>query len=247
MISSFNKLNQKILSQKFDSDNIPDIEHYKAIAASYAELEGSIAVLSDMKNQHSYLYYGAFAQTLGLKKQITDVDDVWEKEVMTCIHPDDLEQKFIQELRYFHFIMRQPKSKRGTFCLVHPIRMCDKNSKWYDVIHKEIYVPIGNGELWLSFCLYSPLDGSHTRSCFILEFATGNNLPLLVEDDQKILSVREKEILRCINQGLSSKEIADKLFISVNTVSRHRQNIMVKLKAKGSIEACRIAQHMELI
>lgn len=43
------------------------------------------------------------------------------------------------------------------------------------------------------------------------------------------LSEREKEIVGCIVRGMSGKEIADKLFISVNTVMTHRKNIFRKL------------------
>lgn len=48
-------------------------------------------------------------------------------------------------------------------------------------------------------------------------------------DAQTALSEREKEVIVCLVQGLSNKEIADKLFISVNTVMTHRRNIARKL------------------
>lgn len=44
------------------------------------------------------------------------------------------------------------------------------------------------------------------------------------------LSDREKEIVVCITKGMSNKEIADTLFISVNTVTTHRRNISSKLQ-----------------
>ena len=50
-----------------------------------------------------------------------------------------------------------------------------------------------------------------------------------------------------IDNGLQSKEIADNLFISVNTVHRHRQNILQKLKVGNAIEACKVAKAMGLI
>ena len=54
-------------------------------------------------------------------------------------------------------------------------------------------------------------------------------------------------MLRLIDNGLQSKEIADQLFISVNTVHRHRQNILTKLKVGNAIEACKVARAMGLI
>ena len=53
--------------------------------------------------------------------------------------------------------------------------------------------------------------------------------------------------METINNGLMSKEIAAELFISVNTVNRHRQNILMKLQATNSVEACRIAKSLNLI
>lgn len=44
-----------------------------------------------------------------------------------------------------------------------------------------------------------------------------------------ILTKREMEVLHAIAEGLSTKEIAQKLFISENTVDTHRQNIFSKL------------------
>ncbi|MBS7396392.1 MAG: helix-turn-helix transcriptional regulator [Prevotellamassilia sp.] len=43
------------------------------------------------------------------------------------------------------------------------------------------------------------------------------------------LSEREREVLHCVVCGMSNKEIAGKLFISLNTVLTHRKNIARKL------------------
>lgn len=51
------------------------------------------------------------------------------------------------------------------------------------------------------------------------------------QDDE--LTVREKEVLALVAMGHSSKEIADKLFISVHTVISHRKNITEKLGIKS--------------
>jgi len=46
------------------------------------------------------------------------------------------------------------------------------------------------------------------------------------------LSRREIEILGLIAQGLKSQEIADKIYVSKNTVDSHRRNMMRKQKVK---------------
>ena len=50
------------------------------------------------------------------------------------------------------------------------------------------------------------------------------------ENEQDALSQREKEIIGCVVRGMTNKEIAEKLFISVHTVITHRRNITRKLQ-----------------
>ena len=48
--------------------------------------------------------------------------------------------------------------------------------------------------------------------------------------DQDALSQREREIIGCVVKGMTNKEIAEQLFISVHTVITHRRNITRKLQ-----------------
>ena len=49
-------------------------------------------------------------------------------------------------------------------------------------------------------------------------------------DKPETLSQREKEIMSCVAKGLTNKEIAEVLFLSVHTVATHRRNISSKLQ-----------------
>lgn len=53
------------------------------------------------------------------------------------------------------------------------------------------------------------------------------NLPL---QETEQLSQREKEIVICVVKGMTNKEIADRLFLSIHTVNTHRRNIARKLE-----------------
>ena len=59
-----------------------------------------------------------------------------------------------------------------------------------------------------------------------------------------MLSDRESEVLKHVLQGKTSSEIADLLFISVNTVNTHRRNILKKTGAGSIIDLLRINQGM---
>ncbi len=57
----------------------------------------------------------------------------------------------------------------------------------------------------------------------------------------KSISAREKEVIQLIVDGNTTKEIADILFLSKNTIESHRQNILSKLQLKNSAELVRYA------
>ena len=52
----------------------------------------------------------------------------------------------------------------------------------------------------------------------------------LAGDKPEQLSGREKDIIRCVAKGMTNKEIADSLCLSVHTVTTHRRNISGKLQ-----------------
>ena len=61
------------------------------------------------------------------------------------------------------------------------------------------------------------------------------------EDAVYTLSAREREVLRLIAEGLTSREIASRLFLSANTVERHRANIMEKLHLHNRAQLVKFA------
>jgi len=61
------------------------------------------------------------------------------------------------------------------------------------------------------------------------------------KEENKSLTKREKEIINLVVEGLSNKEIAEKLCISIRTVDSHKNNIMQKLGLKSSVELVKYA------
>lgn len=57
---------------------------------------------------------------------------------------------------------------------------------------------------------------------------------------QKNITKREREILHLIGEGYSTKEIADKLYISIYTVETHRRNLLGKMQVKNSMQLVKL-------
>ncbi len=226
------------------------LNRYKTVARNYAQLENALAILSDLQTNTSYIYYGGFAQTLGIGDEKTEdeVPSIWEEEILKLIHPDDLAGKYLQELCFSHFIERQPESKRADYYLASKLRMKNGMNTYTQVLHRIFYVTTPPGDtLWLALCLYNPLSFDIPAKCMIINSVNGQMTELDKQDSEKILSAREKQVLSLIDRGLTSKEIAATLYISTNTVNRHRQEILGKLRVKNSVEACRVAKELKLI
>jgi len=64
------------------------------------------------------------------------------------------------------------------------------------------------------------------------------------EEGVGLLTRREKQILKLIAEGFSSKIIAHQLHISIHTVETHRRHLLGKLNAKNSMELVKRAFHM---
>lgn len=245
-----------ILNREFAEQHFPQetpythlLNQYREVASNYARMENAIAVLSDLRTNASYIYYGGFARTLGFgqDKQTDEISSIWEKEILDRIHPDDLAGKHLQELCFLHYVKRQPKKRRADYYLASKLRMRTDANKYVQVLHRMFYIPIPSSDsLWLALCLYTPLMFDIQFKCVVIHSLNGYATELEKQNNAGILSPREKQVLDLIEQGLTSREIADFLSISIHTVSRHRQEILGKLQCKNSIEACRIAKDLNL-
>lgn len=242
------ELEKKLLKQPF-AEKLGRDHDYRLTAVRYAQIENAIAVLSDMKTNTSFICHGGLSERLGIgsKGDFQDIDSIWEEEIFTCIHSDDLEAKHLEELRFYHFVMSVVPEVRSDYYLHSHLRMKDANGTYIKVLHRMYYLAYDtNGCARLALCLYN-VSTSDTSEHFIINSSTGETLLPEAYSCEHLLSNRECEILWLIERGYMSKEIASELFISINTVNRHRQNILMKLQAANSVEACRIAKSLKLI
>jgi NarL family two-component system response regulator LiaR len=82
------------------------------------------------------------------------------------------------------------------------------------------------------------------------EIRVSNNGPFLlnIKELEKLgISKRELEVLKLMSEGLSNNEIADKMFVSLNTIKTHSSNLFVKLDVKRRTQAIEKGRKLFLI
>ena len=80
-------------------------------------------------------------------------------------------------------------------------------------------------------------NGGSPMSPFIARKVIGTFQKPVINDVNSLLSLREKEVLELVSQGLLYKEIALRLTISAETVKKHLKNIYQKLHVQNKVEA----------
>jgi len=107
-----------------------------------------------------------------------------------------------------------------------------------DLIVKSIR-KVNAGEIWLD---------SHTTAAVMRQFQTGSEASGAPGKgrERSPLSAREREIVALVAQGYKNKEMAEKMFISEQTVKNHLHNIFDKLGVSDRLELALYAIHKGL-
>jgi len=91
------------------------------------------------------------------------------------------------------------------------------------------------------------LDGLIAREVIETLLKTPKEKAHITNGAYETLTPREQEIMRLLAGGLSTLDVAQKLYISRKTVENHRTSIMQKLNLKNSVELVRLAAKLGLV
>ena len=141
---------------------------------------------------------------------------------MFVSHHDHIDEK-LTELKN-SIIKYYPDSKKAYMmnAVLFDIFNCERDLVSHNAVEDHLFVP---AVLQLEEEVKKNLDNHNTSNK--VQETTEKAESQSTQDD---LSQREKEIICCVVKGMSNKEIAENLFISVHTVITHRRNIARKLQ-----------------
>lgn len=155
-------------------------------------------------------------------------------EMMDAVHPDDVYRFGMGRTRLLNLDKDLYISKKGSSLLSTTIKMRRPDQGYSNLLFQcyLFYSPIPHKAVY-EIQLHTNVDWFKFKKGQF-HYYTGNDMSLFRFVDEDLLnishhlSVRELEILKLIEEGMSSKEIAAKLFLSVLTVNTHRSNMLKK-------------------
>lgn len=245
--SNHKRIDSLLRGQVFggDTDN-PDIIYRYAECLSF--IEKCTVVVSDLKAGTSRIFHGRFSDILGIKRREENENSIWEKEILSLMSAEQMEKKYLSELRYFNFLRHIPRGKRGNYHLESHLKMKDNTGKILDILHRMYYSYEKDSDtVRFGICIYELMVFELPSDSVAIDSLSGKWIEITSKTDGDILSVREKQVLSLVEKGFTSQEIATQLYISKNTVSRHRQEILSKMQVKNSTEACLRAKQLHIL
>lgn len=111
----------------------------------------------------------------------------------------------------------------------------DLSLEFYLSVVAVVFTAVG---IWAGLRLTRPKTKVIVQKDFVFNEAEFNRLGI---------SKRELEVLELMSRGLSNQEIANKLFVSLNTVKTHSANLFIKLDAKRRTQAVQRGKELGLI
>lgn len=172
-------------------------------------------------------------------------------------HPNDLEQVMTFMTYIFPLIMNLPKEKRNCINFTVYTRVRNKEGQyfWNSLQYPALYFD-KNDNFMFGMAVYTNihhlmkvdaepmmtiLDSTNSDQQFFTLYTSQHTQG--IKKDYIYFSQREREVIALISQGKASKQIADILGISQNTVNNHRQRILKKLGVHSSTEMLMKALH----
>lgn len=251
--NSIQELFFKFLSQysfrEKDLDYSVVPKHIKSLQL-LADISNSGVSVFDLNKKQMIFFSADYGKLLGYKP--SDYEALNYQFFDGKIHPEEklkLALNGVSLLKMFNAFSSDEKLNHKA---IYEYRMLNAEGNYVRLIEQYQILELDkSGQIWLMLSIVdiSPdQENDNPVKCQLLNFRTGNFIPFEVEQKADLeLTPRELEILKLVKQGYLSKEISDRLSISVHTVNTHRQRFLEKLGANNSMEAVIFASKFGLL
>lgn len=165
-------------------------------------------------------------------------------DILGTIHPDDMEFVSRAEAANINLLYKLGDNEVLNYKSNFSFRSKMKNGNYELLNHQAIVLSVDdNGRFGKSLNIHTNIHhiaSKHNKTLSLLSIKNGPsyiNIQIAAENDKyTTFTKREVDIIKCISEGQSNKEISRSLKISDGTVKKHRNNIYQKSGCKNSID-----------
>lgn len=237
---------------EISEEDYREFETKKSLLLQLAQMENSSMTVFDMHKRAYSFVHSKFDNRL-----YYPFNDCFKKDpgyfFSLMPYPD---MKFLIDTvqKTFSFLHEQDNTRLKEYKLVFEFRLSDPAGNLFRFLQQCMVLEQDkSGQMWMILILndFMPDRPTYTQLLRRVIHMPSGKICLFHDDTihtkDKFLSKRETEILGLLSQGLQSKEISDRLFISINTVNNHRQKIIEKLNSENTHEALRFAKIIGIV
>jgi len=235
----------------------PDSVDYKVAEAHLPffrkidELRLSILIAYDYQKMEPFYVSDRFFTEFGFDRQLLMKNG--QEYIRNRLHPDDivLNHYIVQLAKY---VTSPDIGSIKDYSFHTEYRVMNDFGKYIRIRQSDFFIESApNNAMWIVLMMFDFAIDQNSDKPATIVFRNDKTKEIVFsfnaahKGSNCQITMREKEVLKLISQGLCSKEIADKLQISTNTVNNHRRNVIFKLGVKSSLQAVRLAKHLEIL
>jgi DNA-binding CsgD family transcriptional regulator len=241
--NNFQEIFFKYLTQfNFDEEDLDysKVSKHKWALQSLSHIGNSGTGIFDFCKQQFIFFSSNFGKLLGYEPN--DYQEFGQHFFANKIHPDDTLKLSINGVSVLKLFGNFSNDEKLNYKSIYEYRILNAQNKYVRLVEQYQVLELDpKGQIWLMMNIVdiSPnQEDTEISRCQLLNFRTGEIIDMEETNTvQYELTKRELEILKLVKAGYLSKEISDKLSISVHTVNTHRQRFLEKLNANNSMEA----------
>ncbi|MCB0482276.1 MAG: hypothetical protein KDC83_12660 [Flavobacteriales bacterium] len=209
---------------------------------------GQAIYATNLVNGASISYQRGIEEVLGYMRDEFDANIV-----MNWFHPNQekLAKRIIKGIVYYGFSIDMNEKNNASLLLYVKVRR--KDGSYIPILRQtNFYGKNEDGQMTGAISIITDLSGMTFPDRVEWKIIGGNIDEELFRNyiTQALSSLfgkRELEVLKLLQKGYSSKEIADKMFISKYTVDTHRRNMMKKADCNNSLELLSFSKANEIL
>jgi len=247
--SFIKKFRNTVDSIKVEAENIDYsiLTHHVRLLDRIAMVENSSLTIFDMFQKKYVFVRNRFKNILLYNEEEASKEGF--SYFFKLMHTEDVPMVVDTCTRALEFLNNITSEEKHDYKTIFEYRLKDRNGNDLRFLQQLAVLELDlKGNLWLILILNDICPNQQETKVFqrsMINIRTNNSIPF--SDDDSTLSKRELEILGLLDKGMFSKEIADRLFISVNTVNNHRQNIIRKMGLSNTSEAISYARKIGIV